>query len=123
VTFRDGLTLRCAAGRVLLTDIVIPGMSGRELAEIIHRHHPATAILYASGYSPEQVAGDLAGPQASLLEKPYSQARLASKVREILDARAWRTDVAAAGAEPAEPRAPADSPRGDDEEPAIDQGA
>jgi two-component system cell cycle sensor histidine kinase/response regulator CckA len=72
---------------LLLTDIVIPGMSGRELAELVHRHNPTTAILYASGYSPEQVGGEVPGPRAPLLEKPYSLAQLASKVREVLDAR------------------------------------
>jgi PAS domain S-box-containing protein len=92
---------------LLLTDIVIPGMSGRELAEVIHRHHPATAILYASGYSPEQVTGDAAGPEAPLLEKPYSLAQLASRVRDVLDAR---------------PAIRAAAP-GDDEGPAIEQDA
>ena len=63
-------------------------MSGRELAELIHRHHPTTAILYASGYSADQFGDLVTGPDAPLLEKPYSLAQLASKVREVLDARA-----------------------------------
>jgi two-component system, cell cycle sensor histidine kinase and response regulator CckA len=71
---------------LLLTDVVIPGMSGPDLAAKIHRHHPSTAILYASGYSAEHVNETVAGPSAPLLEKPYSMAQLAGKVREVLDA-------------------------------------
>jgi two-component system, cell cycle sensor histidine kinase and response regulator CckA len=75
---------------LLLTDVVIPGMSGPELAGLIHRHHPTTAILYASGYSAEHVSQHVPGPPGPLLEKPYSQAQLAARVREVLDARAGR---------------------------------
>jgi PAS domain S-box-containing protein len=82
---------------LLLTDIVIPGMSGLELAELIHRHHPTTAILYASGYSPEEAQDVIAGPEAPLLEKPYSMTRLAAKVREVLDARSAGHDGRASG--------------------------
>jgi two-component system, cell cycle sensor histidine kinase and response regulator CckA len=70
---------------LLFTDVVIPGMSGSELAAIIHRHHPTTAILYASGYSAEHVDSVVVGPRAPLLEKPYSLEQLASKVREVLE--------------------------------------
>ena len=63
----------------------------------------AVGVVGVVGLLKDDVAGDVAGPKAPLLEKPYSLAQLASKVREILDARAWRTDVTAAGAEPAEP--------------------
>jgi two-component system cell cycle sensor histidine kinase/response regulator CckA len=73
---------------LLLTDVVIPGISGPELAGIIHSHHPSTAILYASGYSTEHVDERVAGPEAPLLSKPYSLTQLAGKVREVLDARA-----------------------------------
>ena len=72
---------------LLLTDVVLPGMSGSELAALVHRHHPGTAILYASGYSPEHVDSVVNGPQAPLLEKPYSLEQLASRVRSVLDAR------------------------------------
>ena len=75
---------------LLLTDVVIPGMSGPELAAVIHRHHPSTAILYASGYSAEHVHEDAPGPGAPLLEKPYSLAQLAFKIREVLDSKVDR---------------------------------
>ena len=72
---------------LLLTDVVIPGMSGSELASLIHRNHPSTAILYASGYSSDHVDRVVMGPAAPLLEKPYSLDQLAAKVREVLDRR------------------------------------
>ena len=67
--------------------LVIPGMSGSQLASLIHRNHPSTAILYASGYSAEYVDSVAVGPQAPLLEKPYSLEQLAARVRAVLDAR------------------------------------
>jgi len=72
---------------LLFTDVVIPGMSGSQLAALIHRNHPVTAILYASGYSAEHVDSLAVGPQAPLLEKPYSLEQLAARVRAVLDAR------------------------------------
>jgi hypothetical protein len=72
---------------LLFTDVVIPGMSGPELASLIHRHHPSTGIMYASGYSADHVNDEVLGPAAPLLEKPYSLAQLAARVREVLDAR------------------------------------
>jgi two-component system, cell cycle sensor histidine kinase and response regulator CckA len=69
---------------LLLTDVVLPGMSGLELASVIHRRHPSTAILFASGYSAEWV-DQMPVPRARLLEKPYSLEGLAGAVREVLD--------------------------------------
>jgi len=72
---------------LLFTDVVIPGTSGPELAALVHQHHPQTAILYASGYGTEVIAGVGSSAGVDLLEKPYSLDQLASKVREVLDAR------------------------------------
>jgi len=77
---------------LLFTDVVIPGTSGPELAALVHRHHPKTAILYASGYGTESVVGIGASGGVELLEKPYSLDELASKVRAVLDAQKARTD-------------------------------
>ncbi len=73
---------------LLLTDVVIPGMSGPELAAKIHRHHPSTAILFASGYGTDRVSQVVLEPPDPLLEKPYSLDQLALKVRQALDLRA-----------------------------------
>jgi PAS domain S-box-containing protein len=71
---------------LLLTDVIIPGMSGVELASLVHRQNPSTAILYVSGYS-EDLVSEKTGPGALLMAKPYSQEQLALRVREALEAR------------------------------------
>jgi CheY-like chemotaxis protein len=71
---------------LLLTDVVMPGMNGRELGKRAQQIRPQIKILYMTGYSRNPVVhqGRLdAG--VDLLEKPVTQARLALKVRELLD--------------------------------------
>ncbi len=72
---------------LLMTDVVMPGISGRELAERISRLRPGIKILYMSGYTDQSIVhhGILAD-DAVLLQKPFNMASLASKLREILSA-------------------------------------
>jgi len=76
------------AGRIhlLMTDVVMPGIGGRELAERIAKLRPEIRVLYMSGYTEQAVnqQGILAG-DAVLLQKPFTLATLASKLREILE--------------------------------------
>ncbi len=74
---------------MLVTDVVMPEMNGRDLADRIHVMRPGVRILFMSGYSAEAVAqhGVLAEGSA-FLEKPFSPANLLRKVRELLDAPA-----------------------------------
>jgi CheY-like chemotaxis protein len=70
---------------ILLTDIVLPGMSGPELAAIVLGLQPQVQVLYTSGYSVEAVASH--GVQISrshFLQKPYPLADLAAKLSEML---------------------------------------
>ncbi len=71
---------------VLLTDVVMPDMNGRELAERILEIHPETKVLLMSGYTADVVArrGVLTG-EWSLLEKPFTPSSLAASVRRVLD--------------------------------------
>jgi signal transduction histidine kinase len=71
---------------LLLTDIVMPGMNGRQLADALNRRQPELKVLFITGYSRNAIVhqGRL-DPGVSLLQKPLSQAMLASKIREILD--------------------------------------
>ena len=71
---------------LLLTDVVMPGINGRELGRRAHQIRPELKILYMTGYSRNAVVhqGRL-DEGVNLLEKPISQAKLALRVREILD--------------------------------------
>ena len=75
-------------GRVdlLLTDVVLPGMNGRELSERFKQRHPDARVLFTSGYADDVIArrGVLSGSIA-FLAKPYSPERLLAKIRSVLD--------------------------------------
>jgi CheY-like chemotaxis protein len=73
---------------LLLTDVIMPGMNGRELAQRISEIRPQTKVLYMSGYT-ENVIGHNGTLDAGvrLLQKPFTLRDLKSKVREVLDAR------------------------------------
>jgi PAS domain S-box-containing protein len=76
-------------GRIdlLVTDVIMPHMSGRELVERLRPLHPETRILFMSGYTDNAVVPqvDLA-PGTEFLQKPFAPENLARKVREVLDA-------------------------------------
>jgi CheY-like chemotaxis protein len=71
---------------LLLTDVVMPGMSGTALAEQLAKTHPELKTLYMSGYTDEAIAhhGVLA-PDVEFLSKPFSPLDLARKIRAVLD--------------------------------------
>jgi len=71
---------------LLMTDVVMPGMSGPEVVERMRALRPGIRVLYASGYTDDAIAryGVLA-PGVLLLEKPFTMEGVARKVREALD--------------------------------------
>jgi CheY-like chemotaxis protein len=71
---------------LLLTDVVMPDVNGRVLAERLSSSAPAMRILFMSGYSDEAVYrhGEIS-PNAAFIEKPFTDRTLARKVREVLD--------------------------------------
>ena len=77
-------TLNGMALDLLITDVVMPEMGGRELAEKLQTQYPKTEILFCSGYTEDSV---IAGAEATgrFLQKPYTMATLGEKVRQILD--------------------------------------
>ena len=75
-------------GRIdlLVTDMVMPKMGGRELAHHLAPERPEMRILYMSGYTEEAIARDgVLDPGSAFLEKPFTPDALARKVRELLD--------------------------------------
>jgi nitrogen-specific signal transduction histidine kinase/CheY-like chemotaxis protein len=71
---------------LLLTDVVMPGKSGRALAEQMLLGHPGMKVLYMSGYTDSFIAGHgVLNPGTHLLHKPFTEEVLIRKVREVLD--------------------------------------
>lgn len=71
---------------LLLTDVVMPGINGRELARRVEELRPGLPVLYMTGYSRNAVVhhGRL-DEGVSFLQKPVKQAELASRIRELID--------------------------------------
>lgn len=75
----EGITL-------LFTDIVMPGMSGRKLADEVKQRHPRVKVLYTTGYTQNAIVHNgVVDAGARLLLKPYSLTDLARKIRAVLD--------------------------------------
>jgi PAS domain S-box-containing protein len=71
---------------LLLTDVVMPGMNGRVLAEHLLPRQPGMRVLYMSGYTDSFIAGHgVLEPGTHLLHKPFTDEVLIRKVREVLD--------------------------------------
>ena len=72
---------------VLVTDLVMPGMNGRELADRLRRGRPDLCVVLMSGYSGDVEALDgLRAAGAAFVEKPFTSTALVSEVRGVLDA-------------------------------------
>ena len=71
---------------LLFTDVVMPHMSGKELADRIHALHPQTKILFTSAYTESAIVHQgVLDKSVALLQKPYTPSALAQKLREVLD--------------------------------------
>jgi CheY-like chemotaxis protein len=72
---------------LLLTDVVMPGMNGRELAEQLKKHRPETAVLFTSGYAEDVIVHHgIVDQDLNFIPKPFTMHSLGIKLREVLDA-------------------------------------
>ncbi len=72
---------------LILTDIVMPAMSGRELVEALQTERPDLRVLYMSGYTDDEIVRrGLNDPGMSFIQKPFTAENLAMLVRKVLDA-------------------------------------
>ncbi|BCS30996.1 hypothetical protein TBR22_A01950 [Luteitalea sp. TBR-22] len=94
-TARQALALDVAAlahVSLLVTDVVMPGMGGRQLADQLRRRHPGMRVLYMSGYTDDAVVRHgLEASSDAFIQKPFTPQGLARKVREVLDGDAATT--------------------------------
>jgi len=77
--------------QLLVTDMVMPGMGGRQVAEALERQRPRVRVLYLSGYTENAIGqrGAL-GSELPFLQKPFTMEALLHKVRQVLDQPAKR---------------------------------
>jgi len=70
---------------LLLTDVVMPNMSGPQLAEHLRPFHPKMKVLYMSGYPEPRQRDSAAASEWDFIQKPFSKPKLLSRLREVLE--------------------------------------
>jgi CheY-like chemotaxis protein len=72
---------------LMITDVVMPHMSGRELAERLCAARPTMKVLFMSGYTDHALMNRALTPGSSFLQKPFTPEAFARKVRQVLDTK------------------------------------
>jgi len=81
---------------ILVTDVLMPGINGREVANEVQRQHPETKTLYMSGYAYQTMLGrGVLEAGALFIQKPLTPSQLLEKVREVLDGAQRRATTTA----------------------------
>lgn len=87
---------------VLVTDVIMPLMSGPELARLVVPQRPGIKVLYISGYTDDKLGhAGISDADVVLIQKPFKVAELAMKLREILGAQGTSAGIAQPVKEPA----------------------
>ena len=69
-----------------MTDVVMPGMSGKRLADLIHEKNPLQPVLFVSGYTDDVILKHgIREGEVDFLPKPVSAEALARKIRQLLE--------------------------------------
>jgi two-component system cell cycle sensor histidine kinase/response regulator CckA len=80
---------------ILITDVMMPGMGGRDLAKQLLELRPGIGVLYLSGYTEDAIATQgVLSPGTAFLQKPFTLQNLAKKVREVLRAKPGMKSIA-----------------------------
>jgi len=105
---RDGHeALRICAQRgddigLVLSDVIMPGMGGRQLARALATTRPHLPVLFMSGYNDDgELGGGASDPSSGVLAKPFTAETLARQVREALDRRVTPSSTPALDAQTA----------------------
>jgi two-component system, cell cycle sensor histidine kinase and response regulator CckA len=81
---------------LMLTDVVMPGMNGKQAAESVMSHREPMQVLYMSGYTDDAIVRQgVLDPGTNFIEKPFTAQGLIWKVREMLDKESRRQPRAA----------------------------
>ncbi|RZL71091.1 MAG: response regulator, partial [Sphingomonas sp.] len=73
---------------LMISDVGLPGMNGRQLAEIARRHRPDLPILFVTGYAENAaIRADFLGTNMAMITKPFAMDTLAGKIRDMLTKR------------------------------------
>ena len=78
---------------LVITDLIMPGLNGKEFADLVKQRHKNTKVLYMSGYGGDALAGIQPENEAALLQKPFSPEALLRKIREVLGAPRTRQSI------------------------------
>jgi len=71
---------------LLMLDVIMPEMNGKDLSEKLKELHPGLRVLFMSGYTDDVIAQQgIYNKQVSFIQKPFSMEDIAIKIREILD--------------------------------------
>ncbi|WP_312395532.1 hybrid sensor histidine kinase/response regulator [Stutzerimonas kunmingensis] len=69
---------------MLVTDVGLPGMNGRQLADVARQHRPDLPVLFMTGYAKQAASADFLEPGMDMISKPFNLDALAKRVRDML---------------------------------------